>query len=80
LFKEVGEPSWSPVRNRPGWEPCEFQYQARGWRHPCFFVAVRQRKEVESDPPQGELLELEHYDYFCYVTTEPLTPWQTHRK
>jgi len=20
------------------------------------------------------------YDYFCYVTTEPLTPWQTHKK
>jgi hypothetical protein len=80
LAQLLGGQYWIPVRNRPGWEQCEFQYQAKGWSHPRFFVAVRQRKEVENHHPQGELLELEHYDYFCYVTTEPLTPWQAHRK
>jgi hypothetical protein len=70
---------WSPIRNQSGWEQCEFQYQAKGWSGPRFFVAVRQRKEIVNDHPQEELLELEDYDYFCYVTTEPLTPWQAHR-
>jgi hypothetical protein len=71
---------WSPVRSQPGWQQCEFQYQARGWSAPRFFVAVRQRKEIVNDHPQEELLEREDYDYFCYVTTEPLTAWQAHRK
>jgi hypothetical protein len=70
---------WSPIRNQSGWEQCEFQYQAKVWSGPRFFVAVRQRKEIVNDHPQEELLELEDYDYFCYVTTEPLTPWQAHR-
>ena len=29
--------------------------------------------------PQGELFDRKAYDDFCYVTTEPLTPWQAHR-
>jgi hypothetical protein len=43
------------------------------------FVAVRQRLPKE-ESPQLDLLETTQYDYFCYVTTEALTPWQTHKK
>ena len=80
LAQLLAQQHWRPIRNQPGWEQCEFQYQAKSWSCPRFFVAVRQRKELLNDHPQEELLELEHYDYFCYVTTEPLSPWQTHRK
>jgi hypothetical protein len=68
----------TPVRHQPGWEQCEFQYRANDWKQARLFVAVRCRKECADDHPQGELLAIEHYDYFCYVTTEPLSPWQTH--
>jgi len=36
-------------------------------------------KEPAADHRQDELLPIEHYEYFCYLTTEPLTPWQAHR-
>ncbi len=39
-----------------------------------------QIKQTRSEGVQGELLEAQpEYDYFCYVTTEPLTPWETHK-
>jgi hypothetical protein len=79
LAQLLGQQHWTPIRRQPGWEQCEFQYQANGWRHPRFFVAVRCRIECADDHPQGELLALEHYESFCYVTTEPLSPWQAHR-
>jgi len=34
----------------------------------------------KEESPQLELLETTEYDYFCYVTTEALTSWQTHKK
>jgi hypothetical protein len=42
-------------------------------------VAVRCPQESADDHPQRELLALEHYESFCYVTSEPLSPWQAHR-
>lgn len=80
LAQLLAQQHWRPIRNQPGWEQCEFQYQANSWSCPRFFVAVRQHKELLNDHPQEELLELAHYDYFCYVTTEPLSPWQAHRQ
>ena len=79
LAQLLAQQQWTPVRHHPGWEQCEFQYQAKDWTVPRFFVAVRQPKEVDQDHPQGELLERVEYEYFCYVTTEPLSPWQAHR-
>jgi hypothetical protein len=70
---------WTPVHRQPGWEQCTFAYRADGWTHERLFLGVRCRKETPADAPQGELLALEHYDYFCYVTTEPLSPWLAHR-
>lgn len=79
LTQLLAQQHWTAIRQRPGWEQCEFSYQANDWKTPRFFVAVRQRKEAKDDHPQAELLEIEHYDSFCYVTTEPLSPWQAHR-
>jgi hypothetical protein len=79
LAQLLAQQHWTPIRCQPGWEQCEFQYQANGWRHPRLFVAVRCRQESADDHPQGELLVLEHYESFCYVISEPLSPWQAHR-
>jgi hypothetical protein len=79
LAQLLGQQHWTPIRRQPGWEQCEFQYQANGWRHPRFLVAVRCRMECADEHPQGELLAREHYESFCYVTSEPLSPWQAHR-
>ena len=37
------------------------------------------RQDNDDDHPQGELLEIIHYDYICYVNTEPLSPWLAYR-
>ena len=62
-------------RGAPSYHP-----RANDWKQPRFFLAVRCRKDPQNDHPQGELLPLEDYDYCCYVTTEPLSPWQAHRR
>jgi hypothetical protein len=80
LAQLLAQQSWKPIPGQPGWEQCEFLHQAHGWSLPRFFVAVRARVEPESEPAQGELLALEHWEYFCYVTSEPLSPWQAHRE
>ena len=69
----------TPIRHQPGWEQCKFSYRANDWKPSRLFVAVRCRKAPAADHAQGELLPLAQYDYFCDVTTEPLSPWQAHR-
>jgi hypothetical protein len=36
-------------------------------------------REDAADTLQTELLPVVRYDAFCYVTSEPLSPWQAHR-
>ena len=82
LHKLLIPQDWQPVANRPGWECCEFQHRCGDWHRSRRFVAVRQIKikEGKTEIVQGELLEPQpEYDYFCYVTTESLTPWETHK-
>lgn len=82
LIKLLLQQDWSPVPNMPGWEKCEFMYQAGGWGTARLFVAVRRIVETEEDDStQQELIDSEPtYEYFCYVTTEPLSPWLAHKK
>jgi len=68
--------TWTAIGN--GWEQCEFSYQAGSWDKARRMVAVRRRKQTEPTH-QDELFEADRYDDFCYITTEPLTPWQTHK-
>ena len=70
---------WTAIAGQPGWEQCTFDYRCGDWKITRRFVAVRQR-QPQKESPQLDLLETTEYDYFCYVTTEALSPWQTHKK
>ena len=70
---------WRAVAHCPGWEQCEFRYRCGSWSRERRFVAVRRRKDPPSQPVQNSLFDEPDYEYFCYVTTERLTPWQAHK-
>ena len=69
---------WTAISGQPDWEQCTFDYRCGDWQATRRFVAVRQRLP-KKESLQLDLLETTEYDYFCYVTTEALTPWQTHK-
>jgi len=69
---------WTPIKGKPGWEQCSFWYRAKSWNASRLLVAVRQQKEALPSR-QLNLVEPVCHDYFCYVTTENYTPWQTHK-
>ncbi len=54
-------------------------YQCDTWSRPRRFVAVRRLNKSKKAKSQPELLDDPVYDYFCYVTTERLTPWGAHK-
>lgn len=70
---------WTAIKGQPGWEQCEFQYRCGSWSRSRQFVAVRMKQPKQVAGPQSELWDMTEYDYFCYVTTETLTPWQAHK-
>jgi hypothetical protein len=79
LVSLLTQQQWTAIAGQPDWEQCTFDYRCGEWKVARRFVAVRRRLPKE-ESPQLELLETTQYDYFCYVTTEALTPWQTHKK
>ena len=79
LVALLTQQQWISIAGQPDWEQCAFDYRCGEWKVARRFVAVRQRLPKE-ESPQRDLLETTKYDYFCYVTTEALTPWQTHKK
>ena len=46
--------------------------------HKCRTYYLNPRKK--NDSVQKQLFTEPVYDYFCYVTTERLTPWQAHKR
>ena len=70
---------WHGVHNISGWQQCEFIHQCGVWSRGRRFVAVRRLKKDSHNGPQAQLLTDPIYDYFCYVTTERLSPWQAHK-
>ncbi len=81
--------SWTPVKGHPGWEQCECRYRCDTWTTTRRFVAVRHAVDSPSPPASTPVLQAwlpgleqpvaeQTYDIFCYVTTEPLTPWAAH--
>src|SRR6056300_592494 len=72
----VGQ-TWTKIDGQAGWEQASFEYQCGTWGKSRPFLAVRRKKK--STPTADTLLEIPEYDYFCYVTTEELTPWQAHK-
>jgi hypothetical protein len=79
LVSLLTQQQWTTIAGQPDWEQCTFDYRCGEWKVARRFVAVRQRLP-KKESPQLDLLETTQYDYFCYVTTEALTPWQTHKK
>ena len=71
--------NWQPVQGQPGWEGCEFSHQCATWRTSRKFMAVRREKE-EQLKATATLFEMKECDYFCYVVTDALTPWQAHKE
>ncbi len=69
--------TWRKVKNRPGCESAEFEYQCSGRKRPGRFAPVRKLIEVITE---GVIFPEYVYGYFCYVTNENLTPWQAHKK
>lgn len=79
LSQLLTQQHWSAIVGQPGWEQCHFMHRCGDWAVARRFVAVRQIRP-QADSLQLDLLETTEYDNFCYVTTEALTPWQTHKK
>ena len=42
-------------------------------------MAVRQEKEIGAKDADT-LFEMKEHDYFCYVLTDKLAPWQAHKQ
>lgn len=70
--------SWQHIQGKPGWQQTTFRHRCGKWKRERTFVAVRRLKESNSRQPG--LFDMHQFDYFCYVTSENLTPWQTHKK
>jgi len=58
-----------------GWAEAEFYHKCGTWSSLRKFVAVRHLIRIEKG-----LIDMPVYDYFCYVTTENLSPMDAHRK
>jgi hypothetical protein len=69
--------AWTAVPGQAGWEYCEFLYACGGWGRLRRFVAVR--LDTRIDPSRAAKAAEDGYVYFCYVTSEPFTPWQAHQ-
>jgi len=79
LIAHLIQQHWTAISGQPDWGQCTFDYRCGDWQATRRFVAVRQHLP-KKESPQLDLLETTEYDYFCYFTTEALTPWQTHKK
>ncbi len=80
LVALLSQQPWTAIKGHPDWEQCEFNHRCHDWNRSRRFVAVRRRVEKQQAVVQLDLLDSAEYDYFCYVTTEALTPWQAHKK
>lgn len=68
---------WSAIPNKKGWEQTVFFHQCGSWTSARKFIAVRRLKKKQSR--QRSALGLLEYDYFCYICTEDMTPWEVHK-
>jgi len=65
---------WEAVEGDAGWEQADFLHQCAVWNRARRFVAVRELIRIERG-----LFPIPVYEYFCYVTTERLSPMEAHR-
>jgi len=71
--------AWEPVPGKPGWEQTRFMHACGTWSGERQFVAVRQLQKEDKQKQPSLILDTRKFDYFCYVTTENFTPWETHK-
>ena len=65
---------WESAGGSEGWEQSDFTHQCGTWNRARRFVAVRKLIKIEK-----KLFDIPVYEYFCYVTTEELSPMEAHR-
>jgi len=70
---------WTRIKANHDWESTEFTHQCGTWSRARKFVAVRREKEIDAKDAET-LFEMKEYDYFCYVLTDKLAPWQVHKQ
>lgn len=74
----LDQQKWQKIPGCSGWEQCDFRHQCGTWERSRRFVAVRRKAALDTRSLQPSLLSDVVYDYFCYTTTERLTPWEAH--
>jgi len=79
MKKHLAGLPWEAIPGQHEWEQTEFLYKCDNWENGRRFVALRLEKEPQPGV-NGELFEVREYEYFCYVTTGKLDPWETHRQ
>jgi len=70
---------WTRIKANHDWESTEFTHQCRTYSRSRKFVAVRREKGIDAKDADT-LFEMKEYDYFCYVLTDELAPWQVHKQ
>ena len=75
----LAQQKWEAIPGKPGWEQCQFWYCTGTWNVGRLLLAVRHEVAKEKSP-LGPEFDLVQYDFFCYSTSENLTPWETHKK
>ena len=70
---------WTKIKANHDWESTEFTHQCGTWSRSRKFVAVRRENEIDAKDADT-LFEMKEYDYFCYVLTDELAPWQAHKQ
>ena len=78
LVDVLEKQKWTSLQGHPGWQQSEFTYACKSWKKTRRFVAVRKEKP-EKESGQLKFIQMKEYEYFCYVVSEKLTPWQTHK-
>lgn len=78
LYSLLSGQKWTKISGQSGWEQCSFWYKCGSWETSRRFVAVRREKPKNPKTP-ATLFEITEYDYFCYVISEDLEPWHTHK-
>ena len=74
LDQVLAKQNWVVSTKHPGWEEATFSHQCGTWSKARPFVAVRYQTGVTDDMYKTPI-----YDSFCYVTTEKMSPMETHR-
>jgi hypothetical protein len=78
LDELLAKQNWRSVHNQPGYKQCRFEYACKDWSRARSRVAIRKVKTREKSD-QLAFYEPVEYENFCYVQSEDLNPWKTHK-